>query len=246
MTFDPYDQRSARSRAPRDPYEHTTRDPYEFTVRDSYEHTTRDPRAPVARDPLEDTVPDALQPLDSGAHPSEPAVMSRAEGGRRGRRLIEAAVLLVLAPGLLTVQWIDDGHQAANIQPAERDTTVRLGQTGVLGHAQWRMLGRDTTTPPRDSTTPAGAVHIKLILQVRPLDAQGVKNVQATGYRLRDGAGHEWTGGPLGPDPVAGRTAQIAVTSDVPAALVNSVLLAISQKSTTKAGQSLNGLVFAH
>ncbi|WP_433180115.1 hypothetical protein [Actinoallomurus sp. CA-150999] len=233
MTFDPYDQRPARSRAPRDPYEHTVRDPHEFTV--------RDPRAPRTRDPLEDTVPDVLQALAS-----EEAVASRAKGGRRGRRLIEAAVLLALAPGLLAVQWVDDSHQARNIQPPERDTTVRLGQTGVLGHAQWRMLGRDTATPARDSTTPAGAVHIKLILQVRPLDAQGVKDVQATAYRLRDGAGHEWTGAPLGPDPVAGRTAQIAVTSDVPAALVSSVLLAISQKSRTQTGQSLNGLVFAH
>ncbi|MEV0409130.1 hypothetical protein [Actinoallomurus sp. NPDC050550] len=238
MTFDPHDQRSPRSRAPRDPYEHTVRDPYEFTVRDR--------RAPGTRDPLEDTVPDALQLVGSGARPSEEAMAPRAKGGRRRRRLIEAAVLLALAPALLAVQWIDDSHQAANIQPPERDTTVRLGQTGVLGHAQWRMLGRDTTTPATDSTTPAGAVHIKLILQVRPLDAQGVKNVQATGYRLRDGAGHEWTGAPLGPDPVAGRTTQMAITSDVPGALVNSVLLAISQKSRTQTGQSLNGLVFAH
>ncbi|GAA4640838.1 hypothetical protein GCM10023196_107770 [Actinoallomurus vinaceus] len=232
MTFDPYDQRPARSRAPRDPYERT--------VRDSYEHTVRDPRPPGTRDPLEDTVPDVLQPM------GEEVAASRAKGGRRGRRLIEAAALLVLAPGLLVVQWVDDSHQAANMQPPERGTTVRRGQTGVLGHAQWRLLGRDTTVPARSSTTPAGAVHIKLILQVRPLDAQGVKNAKTTGYRLRDGAGHEWTGVPIGPDPVAGRTTQMAVTSDVPAALVNSVLLAIWQKSTTETGSSLHGLVFAH
>src|SRR5262249_16245759 len=144
MTFDPYDQRSARSRAPRDPFEHTVRDPYEST--------TRDPRVPGTRDPLEDTVPDALQPVDARARRPEDAAASRAKGGRRGRRLIETAALLVLAPGLLAVQWIDDSRQAAHLQPPERGTTVRRGQTGVLGHAEWRMLGRDTTAPTRSST----------------------------------------------------------------------------------------------
>ncbi|MCO6011757.1 hypothetical protein NE236_43105 [Actinoallomurus purpureus] len=254
MTFDPYDGRTPRpAGAPYgtpDPYEGTRRDPrrpaYDESPRGSSASAPdpdggeaqaialdRDPYEATMRDPLEDTAPD---PLGRG---------KRTRGRRR--RAVEAVALLVLAPGLIVVRWIDDSHQAAALQPAEHITVVRRGQTGLLGGAQWRVLGRDTTAPEKDATTPAGAVRLKLIVEVRPLDAQGVKNATATEYQLRDGAGHVWTGLPLGADPVAGRTSRIAVTSDIPARLVSSVVLEISQKSSAWTRRSsLHGLVFEH
>jgi hypothetical protein len=210
-------------------------DPHEMTARDPFERTVRDAHGMTARDPLEDTVPDPV-----GRTP------------RVGRRALEAVALLLLAPGLLAIRWIDDEHQAAQRQAAEHVTVVRRGGTGTLGHTRWRLLGRDSTARVRSSTAPAGAVQITLLLQVRPLDAQGVKDAGTTGYRLRDRAGHVWdAAGLLGSegdrDPVAGQETRVTVTASVPKRLVNSLVLETRQRSPllTRPGP-VQVLRFAH
>jgi hypothetical protein len=176
---------------------------------------TYDPLEWTVRDPLEDTVPDPVERR------------RRLSGGRR--RAIEAVALAVVGTGYLTAQWIDDSHQARAYPPArERVTVVGRGGSGTIGHVRLRLLGRDTTGQTTGSTVPAGATLIKLVLTARPLDAQGVKSVQAIGFTVRDRAGHVWSAfGASDRDvkPAVGTDMQVTVTASVPARLAGSVVL---------------------
>jgi hypothetical protein len=212
-------------------------DPYEATAKDPYE-AARDPFEMTTRDPLEDTVPDPAEP---------PGRVSR-----RTRRALEAAALLILAPGLIAVRWVDDSHQAALRQPPDHVTVLRRGATGTLGHTRWHLLGRDATAPVRDSTLPAGTAKLTLVLRVRALDAQGVKDADSTAYQLTDRAGHVWTAlGLLGTEgrrePVAGGETPVTVTATVPERLLNSVALEIRQPTLrATAGAPVEVVRFAH
>jgi hypothetical protein len=173
---------------------------------------THDPMEWTVRDPLEETVPDPV------------GRRRRLSDGRR--RAVELVAVLVLVPALLAAEWVDNRHQSRGYQTRERVTVVRRGGTGTIGHLQLRLLGRDTTGSPKSDI--AGAVAVKLVLQARPLDAQAAKDLGAVGFSMRDRAGHVWSAfGSTDPDnkPVAGTTAQVTVLTDVPARLVNSVVL---------------------
>ncbi len=173
-----------------------------------------DPLEWTVRDPLEETVPDPVERR------------RRLSPGRR--RAVEAVALAVLAPGLLATQWVDNEHQSRSYQTREQVTVVARGGTGTIERVQLRLLGRDTTGAQRTPTTPAGAVSVKLVVQARPLDAKGAKNLDSLGFTLRDRAGHVWTadgGLDLDKEPAAGAQTQLTITGDVPAALAGSVVL---------------------
>jgi hypothetical protein len=197
-----------------------TIDPYEWTV----------------RDPLEETVPDPVvrpQRLSDG-----------------WRRTLEASALLVLVPGLLIAQWLDRGHNNDISKPPDQVTVVPRGGTGTLGHLRMRMFGRDVSGPPRSATTPAGAVQLRLVLEVRPMDAQGAKVAQFVAYSVRDRAGHVWTAFPLlgDPDnkPAAGVPMQVIVTANLPERLVSSVVLEARQSTGAARPARPQVLRFAH
>jgi hypothetical protein len=193
---------------------------------------TYDPLEWTVRDPLEDTVPDPVERRP------------RLSDGRR--RAIEAAALALLVPGLLVAQWIDDSHQARHFRAQgapgpEKVTVVSRGGTGTLGRVRLRLLGRDTTGPPRDTTTPAGAVNLKLVVQVRPLDARHAKDdVDGLAYSVRDRGGHVWSaGGTYDRDrpPAAGAETQVTVTATVPERLASAVVLEV-RPSELEQGQA--------
>jgi hypothetical protein len=196
---------------------------------------TYDPLEWTVRDPLEDTTPD---PVERG----------RASLARR--RAVEVAALLLLAPGLLTVQWIDNRHQSRPYQTREQVTVVRRGGTGTVAHIQLRLLGRDTTGTPKTATTPAGAVSLKLVVQARPLDAKAVKDLAVLGYTVRDRAGHVWSAfGTTDRDrkPAAGAPSQVTVTATVPERLVSSVVLEIRPGGLGRHGPAPTPVLrFAH
>lgn len=190
-------------------------------------------------DPLETTAPDRLEPRRSRLSP-------------RRRRMVEAGVLVVLGSAFLTVRWFDDVNQAsASWARPEKVSVVRRGATGVLGRSQWRMLGRDATAPPRSSITPAGAVDLTFLLEVRTSDAQGAKDAQRASYRVRDRQGHIWsafgafTGGK---DPVAGVTTRVTVTTELPAKVASTVVLEVRGDPAigAKGSGPLRVLRFAH
>jgi hypothetical protein len=195
---------------------------------DAYEWTTRDP--------LEDTVPDPIR--------REP----RLSTGQR--RALEASVVLVLAPALLATEWLDDAHHSKASQTNERVTVVHRGGTGTLAHVRLRLLGRDATAPARKSTTPAGAVRLSLVMELRPLDAQGVKASDYFAYSVRDRAGHVWSAyASVNSDlhPTAGVAFQRMIYADLPPSVVNSVVLeARGGGLTLKTKQPAQVLRFAH
>jgi hypothetical protein len=177
---------------------------------------TYDPLEWTVRDPLEETVPDPVPRR------------RRLSDGRR--RAVEVTALLLLAPGLLAAQWIDNVHQTRQWQTHERVTVVRRGGTGTLGRIQLRLLGRDVTGALKGATTPAGAVSLKLVVAARPLDAQGVKGINTLGFTVRDRAGHVWSAsGSSDRDrtPAVGADTQLTVTTSVPERLVSSVVLEV-------------------
>jgi hypothetical protein len=185
-------------------------DPYQMAPRSPF--PPRDPYEATVRDPLEDTVPDPIMRS------------SRLSPARR--RALEAIALIVLVPGLFAVRWLDDTQQAQQWQVPEHVTVVPRGGTGTLGHVRLRLLGRDATAPSRGSLTPAGAVRLTLVVEVRPLDAQGVKDAQMIAYSVRDRAGHVWAGlAGVGPTPAVGVAAQVKVNADLPPPLISSVVL---------------------
>ncbi len=166
-----------------------------------------DPLEMTRRDPLEETVPDPPLP--------------RIGAGRR--RAMEAAALAVLAPALLAVGWVDHRHQAAAYEPREAVTLVARGMSGTLGHVQLRLAGRDATAATTSST---GAARLSLVVEVKPLDAQGVKAAQYIAYTVRDRAGHTWSAFGVPPaGQAAGRTFQLKVMATLPPRLLNSVVL---------------------
>jgi hypothetical protein len=183
---------------------------------------TYDPLEWTVRDPLEETVPDPVERR------------RRLSDGKR--RAVEAVALVLLMPAFLTVQWIDDAHQARNFpsqdkKGPEKVTVVRRGGTGVLGRVRLRLLGRDTTGPQRDGATPAGGANLKLVVQVRPLDARHAKDdVDGLMYSVRDHDGHVWSaGGTYDRDrpPAAGAETQVTVLATVPERLVSAVVLEV-------------------
>lgn len=195
---------------------------------------TYDPLEWTVRDTLEDTTPD---PIGRRRRLSE---------GKR--RVIEAVALLLLVLGLLTAQRIDDEHQSRAYQTRERVTVVPRGGTGTIGHIQLRLLGRDTTGSPKSDI--AGAVTLRLILQARPLDAKAAKDLDTVGYTVRDRAGHVWSAfGSTDPGnkPAAGAVGQVTITADVPARLVNSVVLEARTGGPARTGTAPTPVLrFAH
>jgi hypothetical protein len=196
-----------------------------------------DPMEWTVRDPLEETVPD-------------PVERPRRLRGRR-RRAVEATALVLLVPGFLTVQWIDDVHQSRPWQTRERVTVVARGGTGTLGRVRLRMLGRDAATAHPDPGAPAGSVQLKLIIAAQPLDAQGVKQLPAIAYAVRDRAGHVWAAGGLTDrdvKPAAGVASQVSVLATVPQAVVTSVVLEARPGGQAQRGSStpVPVLRFAH
>lgn len=198
---------------------------------------TYDPMEWTIRDPLEETVPDPVE--------------RRRRLSNGTRRAIEVAGVILLVPGFLTVQWIDTDHQSRGYQTRERVTVVRRGGTGTLGRVRLRLLGRDTTGSAKSTGAPAGSVHLKLIVDAQPLDAQGVKQLSAIAYTVRDRAGHVWAaGGETDPDrePTAGTVSQVSVGATVPASLVSSVVLEARPGGlqTRKPSEPTPVLRFAH
>jgi hypothetical protein len=196
---------------------------------------TYDPLEWTVRDPLEDTVPDPVE---------------RGRTSLARRRAIEVAALLLLAPGLLTAQWIDNRHQSRPYQTREKVTVVPRGGTGTLGHIQLRLLGRDATGAPKTDTTPAGAVSLKLVVQARPLDAKAVKDLDILGYTMRDRAGHVWSAfgaTDRAQKPAAGAPSQVTVTAIVPERVVSSVVLEIRPGTPARHGPAPTPVLrFAH
>jgi hypothetical protein len=197
---------------------------------------TYDPMEWTVRDPLEETVPDPVPRR------------RRLSGGRR--RAVEVTALVLLIPGLLAAQWVDERKQSRQWQVNERVTVVRRGGTGTLGHIQLRLLGRDTTGALRGSTTPAGAVNLKLVVTARPLDAKAVKDLKILGFTVRDRAGHVWSAfGSSDPErtPAVGADTQLTVTASVPERLVSSVVLEARPGGLkTQGGPVTPVLRFAH
>jgi hypothetical protein len=173
-----------------------------------------DPMEWTIRDPLEETVPDPVE--------------RRRRLSDGSRRAIEVAAVILLIPGYLTVQWLDTDHQSRGFQTKESVTVVRRGATATLGRVRLRLLGRDATGAAKSSGAPAGSAHLKLVVDAQPLDAQGVKQLPAIAYTVRDRAGHVWSaGGSTDPDrePAVGTVSQVSVTATVPANLISSVVL---------------------
>jgi hypothetical protein len=197
-----------------------TIDPYEWTV----------------RDPLEETVPDPI--------------VRRPRLSDGWRRAVEVSALLVLVPGLLIAQWLDRGHDNNKSNPPDQVTVVPRGGTGTLGHLRLRLIGRDVTSPLKSATTPAGAVRLRLVIEIRPMDAQGAKVAQFVGYSVRDRAGHVWTAVPSlgGSDnkPVAGVPMQAIISADLPERLVSSVVLEARQSIGAQRPTRVPVLRFAH
>jgi hypothetical protein len=196
---------------------------------------TYDPLEWTVRDPLEDTTPDPVE---------------RGRGSLGRRRAVEVAALLLLAPGLLTAQWIDNRHQSRPYQTREQVTIVRRGGTGTLTHIRLRMLGRDTTGAPKSATTPAGAVSLKLVVQAQPLDAKAVKDLAMLGFTVRDRAGHVWSAAGMTDrdrKPAVGVPSQVTVTATVPAQVVSSVVLEIRPGGLDRHGPAPTPVLrFAH
>jgi hypothetical protein len=196
---------------------------------------TLDPYEVTARDPLENTVPDPIE--------------RRRRLTRGQRRAVEAGALLVLLIGLSVVRWIDDADQVKRLDAPEHVTVVPRGGAGALGRVEYRMAGRSATAASKGTTSPAGAAKLTLILNVRPLDAQGAKNAKFVAYDVRDRDGHIWTatGLPdLDHDPVAGTTAPVTVTAEVPARLLNSVVLEVRRGPRAGDDGPVQVLRFAH
>jgi hypothetical protein len=173
-------------------------------------------------DPLETTVPDPVGPR-------EPRLT------RRQRRALEAGALVVLVPALLGVQWLDDtSHMSPGWKQQQDVAVVRRGGTGALGRSRWRLLGRDTHTPLKSGTTPSGAVRLTLVLEVRALDAQGVKDAKNAGYQVRDREGHIWSAfGEFAGDHdlTTGATVRVTVTANVPEKVVSRIVLEVRSDS---------------
>jgi len=184
---------------------------------------TYDPLEWTTRDPLEETVPDPVERR------------RRLSDGKR--RAIELVALVLLVPGLLAAQWVDNREQSRGYQTRERVTVVPRGGTGTIGGVQLRLLGRDATGSPKSRV--AGAVAMKLVVQARPLDAKAAKDIGMISFSVRDQAGHVWSAfGATDPDnkPVAGAVAQVTVLTDVPAHLVNAVVLEARRGSLIRTG----------
>jgi hypothetical protein len=196
---------------------------------------THDPMEWTVRDPLEETVPDPIERR------------RRLSTGRR--RAIEAVALVVIGSGLLVGQWIDDAHQARGFPPVrEHVTVVPRGGDGTLGQVRLRLRGRDSKLQPTGSV-PSGSVALKLVVTARPLDAKGVKNVNAIAFSVRDRAGHVWSAYGLGDrdvKPAAGTDMQLIVTAYVPPRLVSSVVLEAQLGQFGQAPGAKPVLRFAH
>jgi hypothetical protein len=189
----------------------------------------------TAPDPLETTVPDPVR--------------RRMPDGRR--RAIEVCALVCLAPALIVVNWIDGSRLGRSFDPPERVTVVPRGGTAAIGHSQWRLLGRDAKAKPTFSTTPPGSVRLTLLLQVRVLDRQGVKDATNVSYQVRDREGHVWSAlgaFPNSEDPPAGSTVPATVTANVPPSLISNVVLEVRAEAPLGARKKgpVRVLRFAH
>jgi hypothetical protein len=196
-------------------------------------------RPPPWERQLDQPPPWEQAPQPSGPPPGEPQPPGQTTPGttrqrrRRlsptARRLVEAGALLLLLPTTLGLHWYDDDQTLGRrLHRDEHITTVARGASGTLGHASWRMIGRQVGGAQGLRSSAAGTGVLVLALEVRPLDAQGVKNTSGSRltFRVRDREGHIWTGEGEVPDTLqVGRPARVRVSAIVPSGKVTSVVL---------------------
>jgi hypothetical protein len=185
-----------------------------------------------------------------------PASAPAATRGRRrlnpsARRLVEVCALLILLPVTLGLRWYDDDHTLGHqLRRDERIVTVPRGASGTLAHAAWRMIGRQVGSAQELRDPAPGTAVLVLALEVRPLDAEGVKQISAgqLTFRLRDRAGHVWTGSGTLPDSSqVGRAARVEVSATVPSDKVTSVVLdVLPSLLVMKPGTDVPVLRFGH
>jgi hypothetical protein len=193
--------------------------------------------------------------------PGEPPAAGRtapaATRGRRrrlnpsARRLVEVCALLILLPVTLGLRWYDDDHTLGHqLRRDEHLVTVPRGASGTLAHAAWRMIGRQVGGAQELRDPAPGTAVLVLALEVRPLDAAGVKQISAgqLTFRLRDRAGHVWTASGTLPDSSqVGRTARVEVAATVPSDKVTSVVLEVLPSLfVMKPGTDVPVLRFGH
>jgi hypothetical protein len=205
-----------------------------------------------------DQPPREQEPQPAGPPAGEPPDTGQAAPGERrrrlspaARRLVEAGALLILLPVTLGLHWYDDDHTLGHqLRRDEHVTTVARGASATLGHATWRMIGRQQGGTGRLRSTTPGAEMLVLTLEMRPLDAQGVKDASGSGlaYRIRDREGHVWTGAAEVPEGLsAGRPVQVKVSAIVPTEKVTSVVLELLPTTVeVKPGTTVPVLRFAH
>lgn len=166
--------------------------------------------------------------------------------------------MLILLPGLIGLQWYDDSNNAVTRDPHKRVTVVPRGAWATLGHDRWRMLGRQAGQPVRPGQPggagSSGGTEITLLLDVKVLDARGVKELDTIIYELRDRDGHVWSAGgnvdnpSVGSEaPPPGSTARVTVTGTVPVERAGSVVLDVHVDAYDRPERNvLDVLRFAH
>lgn len=202
------------------------------------------------RDPYEGTRPDPSE-NDPGRAGGEGGSTEdgSAEGPARGlrardRRIVQVIALVTVLPALLVLHWVDDVHNVRkNLEPPVKATTVARGASGTLGGAEWRLQQRQAMPGPGPD-----AASLRLVLNVRPLDAAGVKLLGSYGltYRLRDGDGHEWSAAGLAlGTPRVGAWARVTVSASVPRSRTGSVALEVRPPAYQRTKGALPSLRFA-
>jgi hypothetical protein len=163
--------------------------------------------------------------------------------------------VLILLPGLIGIQWYDDGNNAVTRDPHRHVIVVPQGAWATLGHGRWRMLGRQVIRTGRTGLAgPSGGTELTLLLDVKVLDAQGAKELGTITYELRDREGHVWSAGGNVDNPSAGTeapppgsTARVTVTGTVPAGRAGSVVLDLHVEAYDRPDRDvLDVLRFAH
>jgi hypothetical protein len=177
-----------------------------------------------------------LAPWAVEAEAKEAAQRRRRRLSPRARRWVEVLALLVVVPVGLGAHWYDDTHTLVpTLNPGEHVTVVPRGGTGTLNHISYRMVGRESAVVP--STLTANGVQATWDVDIKPLDAQGVKAASGLGFRLVDRAGNTWNAAPADlPDYTAGQTVRTRIQGTVPKSEVSGLVLdALGNKYTAVA-----------
>jgi hypothetical protein len=167
----------------------------------------------------------------------------------RTRRTAELSALALLLALTIGLRWYDDGNQARALERPESVTVVGRAATSRLGAVEWKMLGRAAGLRAPSSTA-SGAARLMLVLEARPLGAQGVKELAGFGttFRVRDRAGHVWSADADPPSEVElGSTIRVPVTAEVPPDRLTSVVLEVLPAAVFAKGRApVRVLRFAH